>query len=419
MAENIRLSLRGIASHKLRSFLTMLGIIIGIAAIIAIVSIIKGTNQQIEDNLIGDGTHTVTVRLYQDGWPVEFAWGEVPGNITAFDASVREELLALENVEMVSMYRSRENGSGSAFYKNNDLSSCSVYGVDPYYFQTKGMQIVKGRGISESDIKNFRKVCVIDTQTVSAAFSDTDPIGATIDISGEPFTVVGVAAKKSVFQPVINSIADYYTYSQTSSGMICIPIENWPTLYRYDEPQSFLVKASDTKAMTTVGKDAADLLNGKFALGEDAAVAFQSNDLAAEAAKLQQLSSSTNVMLVGIALISLLVGGIGVMNIMLVSVTERTREIGLKKALGAKKRTIRGQFLTEAAMLSVLGGILGVAVGIILAKIISQIAQVPTAISVPAILVSVGFSMVIGIVFGLVPSVKASNLNPIDALRYE
>ena len=124
-------------------------------------------------------------------------------------------------------------------------------------------------------------------------------------------------------------------------------------------------------------------------------------------------------MLVGIALISLLVGGIGVMNIMLVSVTERTREIGLKKALGAKKRTIRGQFLTEAAMLSVLGGILGVIVGIILAKVISQIAQVPTAISVPAILVSVGFSMVIGIVFGLVPSVKASNLNPIDALRYE
>ena len=403
----------------MRSFLTMLGIIIGIAAIIAIVSIIKGTNQQIEDNLIGDGTHTVTVRLYQDGWPYEFGWNGTPDGVKAFDDSIRDRLLELPDVEMVSMYRSRESGSGSASYKNTDLSGSSVIGGDEKYLQTKGLQIVKGRGITENDIKNNRKVCVLDTTAANNAFAGGEAIGETIDIGGEPFVVVGIASKKSVFQPVINTVEDYYTYSETATGTILIPISIWPVMYGYDEPQSFIVKASGTDTMTGVGKATADLLNARQKFGEDAAIAYKSEDLAGEAAKLQQLSSSTNVMLVGIALISLLVGGIGVMNIMLVSVTERTREIGLKKALGAKKRAIRGQFLTEAALLSVMGGLLGVAAGIILARIISMIALVPTAISVPAILVSVGFSMVIGIVFGLVPSVKASNLNPIDALRYE
>ncbi len=419
MFENIRLSFRGIWSHKLRSFLTMLGIIIGIAAIIAIVSIIKGTNQQIEDNLIGDGTHTVTVTLYQDSWPYEFGWNGVPSGVQVFDDSIRDELLALPNVKMVSMYRSREGGIGNVTYKGADLSGCSVFGVDDAYLATKGLQITKGRGITENDIRNFRNVCVLDTTASTNAFGGGADIGETIDISGVPFVVVGIASKKSVFQPVINTIEDYYTYSETATGAIFIPIEDWPLMYGYDEPQSFLVKASGTDTMTGVGKAAADLLNSKQGFAEDALITYKSNDLAGEAAKLQQLSSSTNVMLVGIALISLLVGGIGVMNIMLVSVTERTREIGLKKALGAKKRTIRGQFLTEAAMLSVLGGILGVVAGIILARIISSIALVPTAISIPAILISVGFSMLIGVVFGLVPSVKASNLNPIDALRYE
>ena len=403
----------------MRSFLTMLGIIIGIAAIIAIVSIIKGTNKQIEDNLIGDGTHTVTVQLYQDNWPFEFGWGGMPSGVQAFADDITQEILALENVEKVSMFRSRSAGSSSAYYKNTDLSGSAVIGADTEYIPTRGLQIVKGRGITASDIKNSRKVCVLDSTAAANGFAGEDPIGETIDLSGEPFVVVGVAAKKSVFQPVINSIEDYYTYSETATGSILIPIGTWPIMYGYDEPQSFLVRASGTDTMTTVGRAAAELLNARQGFAEDAAVVYQSDDLAGEAAKLQQLSSSTNVMLVGIALISLLVGGIGVMNIMLVSVTERTREIGLKKALGARKRTIRGQFLTEAALLSVFGGILGVVAGIILAQVISRIAQVPTAISIPAILVSVGFSMLIGIVFGLVPSVKASNLNPIDALRYE
>ena len=161
------------------------------------------------------------------------------------------------------------------------------------------------------------------------------------------------------------------------------------------------------------------MLNGYLKVPSDSTIQYQSNNLADEASQLQQLSSSTNAMLIGIASISLLVGGIGVMNIMLVSVTERTREIGLKKALGARRRTILGQFLTEAAMLSSIGGVLGIIAGIILARVISMLAMVPVAISTPSIIIAVLFSMVVGIIFGLVPSVKAANLNPIDALRYE
>jgi putative ABC transport system permease protein len=217
-------------------------------------------------------------------------------------------------------------------------------------------------------------------------------------------------------------VDDYYTYMSTSNGVVYIPNQMWPVVFQYDEPLSVIIRAVDTDAMTNVGKQAANILNGYLNVtttSDGSTIEYKSNDLADQAAQLQQLASSTNSMLIGIASISLLVGGIGVMNIMLVSVTERTREIGLKKALGARKRTILGQFLTEAAMLSSIGGILGILAGVALSKVISMLAAVPVSISVPAVVVAVLFSMVVGIIFGLVPSVKAANLNPIDALRYE
>jgi putative ABC transport system permease protein len=172
-----------------------------------------------------------------------------------------------------------------------------------------------------------------------------------------------------------------------------------------------------TDDMTTVGQKAADYLTDTLVNAKD--FSYRSQDLLEQAKKLQELSGSTNRQLVWIAGISLIVGGIGVMNIMLVTVTERTREIGLKKAIGAKKRRILWQFLTEASVLTSLGGILGVIFGIALARLLSYLMQTPTAISVPAIIISVAFSMLIGILFGLIPAVKAANLNPIDALRRE
>jgi len=229
--------------------------------------------------------------------------------------------------------------------------------------------------------------------------------------------VVGVAAEKKTFTPVINSMDDYYTYMQTDGGRLYLPDAAWPVVYRFDEPQCVAVGAAGTDDMTAVGKQAAEYLSDALVTAED--FSYRSQDLLEQAKQLQELSSSTNRQLIWIAGISLIVGGIGVMNIMLVTVSERTREIGLKKAIGAKKNRILRQFLTEAAVLTSLGGVIGVITGIILAKALSVLMQTPSAVSVPAIIVSVAFSTVIGVVFGLIPAIKAANLNPIEALRRE
>ena len=195
-----------------------------------------------------------------------------------------------------------------------------------------------------------------------------------------------------------------------------MPKATWPIVYAYDEPENVVVKATSTDEMTKAGQKAANILNATVSNSD---YKYKAADLLGKAGKLQELSNATNMQLVWIAGISLLVGGIGVMNIMLVSVTERTSEIGLKKAIGARKSTILGQFLTEAAVLTSLGGMLGVGAGVGAAQVIHRISDVAVAISVPAAVVAVVFSMFIGIIFGFLPSIQAANLDPIEALRRE
>ena len=423
MIENIRLSFRGIFSHKIRSLLTMLGIIIGIAAIIAIVSTIKGTNEQIKNNLIGSGSNTVKINLVMGDSTYDFGYETPPQEVVPLDDKSREKIVALDEVEDCTFYRTRENFM-NVFCGPTQLESSIIYGIDPHYFDTAGYMICEGKGFAKNDFTDFTKTAVIDKTIADGVFSGESPVGSIIDINGEPFTIIGVAAKVSEFEPVIESVDDYYTYNQAESGLIFIPTEDWGMLFRYDEPQNCIVKAKDTDAMTGAGKKSADILNKNIVKtsvnGENKVLPkYKSENLLEQAKNLQDLSSSTNNMLIWIASISLLVGGIGVMNIMLVSVTERTREIGLKKALGARKRRILAQFLTEAAVLTSIGGVIGVLSGIGLSKVISKMADVPVAISTPAIIIAVAFSMLVGIVFGLIPSVKAARLDPIDALRYE
>lgn len=417
MLGNLRLSFQGIWSHKMRSFLTMLGIIIGIAAIIAIVSTIKGTNEQIEQNLIGAGDNNVTVQLYQGDYSMDFSYGSVPGGIPVITNEALEQIKDLDEVEDASLFLSRQDYDG-AYYKNTSLSGGYIMGVDNGYFNTAGMIMKSGRCFTEEDYSDFSKVAILDEDSAEALFQGENPIGKTIEIKQQPYIVVGIATKSEQFEPVINSIDDYYTYSQDSSGKIYVPSVTWPIIYRYDEPQQVLIKAKSTSDMTNAGKKSADILNGYLAASDDT-IKYKSEDLLEQAKQIQQLSQSTNTMLIWIAGISLLVGGIGVMNIMLVSVTERTSEIGLKKAIGARKSVILGQFLTEAAVLTSLGGLIGVLVGIILAEIISKLSTTPVAISAPAAVGGVVFSMIIGIIFGLLPSYKAANLDPIEALRHE
>ena len=417
MIENIRLSFQGIWSHKMRSFLTMLGIIIGIAAIIAIVSIIQGTNQQIEQNLIGSGGSTVNVQIYQGDYPLDFTYEQIPSGIPLIDNETVETIKALDEVENVSLFMSRQDYDG-VYYLNQSISGGYIYGVDPQYFETCDYVLKKGRGFTSKDYEQFKKVAILDENSAKSLFQGEEAVGKTIEVKGRPYVVVGVVTKLKTFEPVINSIEDYYMYQQRSSGIVYVPDATWPAIYRYDEPQSIAIKGKDTKAMTSAGQKTADLLNGRLSVADEN-IKYKSENLLEQAKQIQQLSQSTNMMLIWIAGISLLVGGIGVMNIMLVSVTERTNEIGLKKAIGARKKMILMQFLTESVVLTSLGGILGVIVGIILAQVISKINVIPIAISVPAAILSVSFSMLIGIVFGIIPSYKAANLDPIEALRHE
>ena len=417
MIENIRRSFQGIWSHKMRSFLTMLGIIIGIASIISIVSTIKGTNEQIKKNLIGSGTNTVQIQLYQGDYQYEMLYNGLPDGIPVRDETTMEKIKSVKNVEDAAFYTSRSDYNNSVYYGNNGISGSQVFGVDNSYFTTNGLVLKSGRTFVDSDFTDFHAAAIIDADTADSLFDGENPIGKTIEISSIPFTVVGIVDEDSKFEPVINSIDEYYTYySDSSASRIFVPSSMWPALYSFDEPQNVAIRVSNTEAMTDAGKAVAEIMNTNVTNGE---IKYQAQDLLKQAQDLQDLSSSTNSQLIWIASISLLVGGIGVMNIMLVSVTERTREIGLKKAIGAKKSRILWQFLTEAAVLTSLGGIVGVGAGIGLAAIISRVTSAPVAISVPSIIIAVVFSMVIGIIFGLLPSFKAANLNPIDALRHE
>ena len=416
MFENIRLAFQGIWGHKMRSVLTMLGIIIGIAAIITIVSTIKGTNEQIKENLIGAGNNVVTVQLNQGGYPYDMSWNDIPQGVRTVTEVTRQELEEISGVEAVSLYSVR-NYADMIFYRNTQFNG-EVYGIDENYLRVYGYQVKSGRGFTERDYRNFRKVALVDTTAVTNLFGGEDPVGKVVEMQGDVFTVVGVVALSEEFEPTINSLNDYWMYADTSSGSIYIPLTVWPTVYRFDEPQNVAIKVRNTDVMASAGKDAADLLTQRQITDpENSEFDYRSQDMLEQAQQLQKMSQSTNAQLIWIASISLLVGGIGVMNIMLVSVTERTSEIGLKKAIGARKRRILWQFLTEAAVLTSLGGIVGVLSGIALAQLISSMMQIPVAIDVGAIAISVVFSMLIGVVFGLLPAVKAANLNPIEALR--
>ena len=415
MIENIRLAFQGIWSHKLRSVLTMLGIIIGIAAIITIVSTIEGTNEQIKKNLIGAGNNVVTVQLNQGGYPYDMSWNGIPDGVRLIEEETRQELESLSGAEVASLYHARQYAD-QVYYQNTPFNG-QVYGIDEHYLSVYGYQIKSGRGFTLSDYANFRKVVLVDGNTVTNLFGGESPVGKSIELKGDVFTVVGVVALTENFTPTINSLNEYWLYADTSAGSIYMPDALWPTAYRFDEPQNVAIKVENTDVMTTVGQKAAEILTDSQIVDPESEFDYRSADMLEQAQQLQSMSESTNTQLIWIASISLLVGGIGVMNIMLVSVTERTAEIGLKKAIGAKKRRIRMQFLTEAAVLTSLGGIVGVGSGIGLAQLLSNMLQIPVSINVTAVLVSVVFSTLIGVIFGLLPAVKAANLNPIEALR--
>ncbi|MBR1573044.1 MAG: ABC transporter permease [Lachnospiraceae bacterium] len=418
MLENIRLSLRGIKAHKMRSVLTMLGVIIGIVSIIAIVSIVQGTNKQLATSLVGSGNNVVEVSLSKDGYPIDGS-GQDTSGIYPVSQSALDSIEELPHVQGATAYNRREDYN-VVFHQAKAMSWGEVVGVSNDYFETFLYKTMDGTLFAEDDYKSARKVAIIDQAAMKQMYDESEEaVGSIIEIKGEPFVVIGVvaSANASEEEKEYESINDYYMYgSGGSQGNVFIPKSSWPIVYEFDEADKVGVKVDDTEQMAAVGKSASDVLNTYLTSMELQYAATNSSDYQEE---LKQLTNAITMMLVGIASLSLLVGGIGVMNIMLVSVTERTSEIGLKKALGAKRRTIMAQFLTESVVLTSVGGLIGIVLGIILAFAISRLAHLQFAISVPWIIISVLFSMGVGIIFGATPASKAAKLSPIEALRRE
>ncbi len=447
MFENLRISLSGIWAHKLRSLLTMLGIIIGIAAIIAIVSTIEGTRDQIRNNMIGSGTVDVRLKAGSSDFSTNFNSDLVDNGLTPLlTEKDRKEVEKIPHVKEAGLYRERTFESWDTFrvfYNDVALDSIHLVGVDSHYLSIHGYVVAEGRFFSDSDFNHYRKVCMINFTTASQLFQDVDPVGKCLDVNGEPFTVIGVYAPASESSVVITSPEDYVKFGSTEQRLteVLIPGSCWQMVVGYDHPQNVIIQPDSPDNISSVAIAAKKLLNkndrlraqkkqgGSVEEGEDedfggmeadnTRLEYDASDALEKIREDEQLQQSTQSQLIWIASISLLVGGIGVMNIMLVSVTERTREIGLKKAIGARKRSIMRQFLTEAAVLTSLGGIVGILAGIAMAEVIQRVNNIPISISIPWIIISLAFSTLIGVIFGFLPAVQASNLDPIVALRYE
>jgi putative ABC transport system permease protein len=396
----------------------MLGIIIGIASIIAIVSTIQGTNNALRDQLVGSGNNTVNVNLSQGGEAYQiYDSSSIPSGIPVISNDTKQRILALDNVEKMTSYTTRFMSDG-VYYRDKSLSEFNIYGIDMDYFDTLNYAIKTGREFLPEDYEDYHRVIVVDQTAANNLFQGANPLGRTVEINSQPFTVIGVVYKIAGYEPDIESVDDFYTYDDGSNGIFFMPKTTWPIVFQYDEPENVVVKATSTDEMTKAGQRTANILNETI-LNKSSTVTYSAEDLLGIVKQQQELANASNLQLVWIAGISLLVGGIGVMNIMIVSVTERTNEIGLKKAIGARKSAILWQFLTEAAVLTSLGGVLGVAAGIAMSQLIHRFTGILVGINWPAALIAVVFSMIIGIVFGLLPSVQASNLDPIEALRRE
>lgn len=423
MFENIRLAFQGIWSHKMRSFLTMLGIIIGIASIIAIVSTIKGTSEQIKDNLIGSGNNTVNVTLSQgdSAYSVDYYDGSSSGSTPILSQSLKDEVLKTDHVENATFFYSRTDYNSSVYYENSSFSGGKVYGIDTNYLNTCGYQVRSGRGFVQADYDNFRKVALVDSYAADTMFPGANPVGKIIEIGSEPYTIVGVVRQSADSLPNMDTPSDFNSYYENVIGTVMIPNKCWPISYKFDEPENAIVKVDSTDNMSETGSAVAKILNKSISSTGSGSSGFKykADDVMQRVKDLQDLSESTNSQLIWIASISLLVGGIGVMNIMLVSVTERTREIGIRKSLGADKGTILQQFVIEAAVTSSLGGVVGIIIGCVATKVVGTMIGISTSPTLAAVLISFGVSVAIGLFFGYMPARRAANLNPIDALRSE
>ncbi len=393
LKESIRMSWKNICGNKMRTFLTMLGIIIGVTAIIALITTVSSATNEITSQFSALGAGKVSVTIYGTN---------IKKGLNEADLSRIE---ALDNVAGVD-----PNVSISTYAAQTGLliEDVTVDGRSSYYFDSQEDLIARGRALKLSDMDRNSHVCVIDQTLATAAFGDEDPLDNTIILDGQRFTVVGILSDSST-----NDIMSAMT-GRSDGGTAIIPYPAAMRLSGTSTIRSLTLYLKDSSISSDTVDDVEEILNSAFNYRDNS---FMLMNLDSLLDTMNSITGMMTTMLAGIASIALLVGGIGIMNMMLVSVSERTTEIGLRKALGARPGLIQIQFLMESVMLSLFGGIIGIIVGNLVSWIIAVVIGFSFSFNINAITLAFVFSASVGILFGWAPARKASRLNPIDALR--
>ena len=394
LRECIKMSWQQVINNRMRSFLTALGIVIGIASVIALITIVQGITGAVMSQFDSLGTGTLTVS----------ATGSVLKS-----GLTDEDLEEIADVEYVTGYSPSVQGSSSAVKDGTVIDTVTVKGKNETYFEMNSDMLLKGRALSRLDSGANSYVCLINETMAEEAFGSANPIGSDITIGGHTYTVVGVTEND-------DSLSAAFSGSDSETSEAIVPYKNAMKLLGIGAITSVEVYISDSTVTDEVVADLEATLDEIFNYKEDA-YSVMSMDSLLET--LETMQTMLTAMLAGIASISLVVGGIGIMNMMLVSVSERTKEIGLRKALGAEPKQIQLQFVVESIMLSLIGGVVGVIIGIGISMIAGVFIGIAITPSIFAIVLGVGFSAAVGVGFGWGPSKKASSLHPIDALRSE
>ncbi len=401
----LKIALKSLKVNKMRSALTSLGIIIGVAAVIIMLAIGSGANKQVQENMESMGSNLLTIRSASaKSGGVSLGMGTKP------TLNLKDALAIKKNARGVEMVASLMTSTKQTMYGNQNWST-SIYGIENEYLIIKNYEINSGRGFSPDDQRNATKNAIIGTTVETELFGDVNSVGKTIRIGNIPFRVIGTLKSKGQMGPM------------DQDDIIFIPITTAQRkVFGTNFPGSvdqIVAKASSLEDSTIAQNDIEEILRKRHSLGKTQENDFEIRNSAEFQEKMKSTVQTFAILLASIASVSLVVGGIGIMNIMLVSVTERTKEIGIRMAIGARAQDIRTQFLIEALALSLIGGLIGVISGIIIALLIGQIFHTTILITITPILLSFGFSGLVGIGFGYYPAYKASLLNPIDALRYE
>lgn len=385
--ENMKMAWINLIHNKMRSFLTILGIVIGVSSIIALITIVKGATNEMTSEFATFGADKITVTAM--GTPLK--QGLIQSDI--------DKLAIIDHVAGVSPTIS---GTTSVTYSGNVKTDVSVQGKNEVYFSKTRDAVERGRGINSLDIKSKNKVCLIGSNIAKDLFWGIDPIGKKLIIGGIAYNVIGILQESNSFS------------SSSNNDSVIIPYTTSISLLGTGYISSVDVYMKDSKDSEKITRDVESVLNEAFNYNDDGFSIMNMQDMLSS---INEMTRMLSLMLAGIASISLVVGGIGIMNMMLVSVTERTTEIGLRKALGAEPRRIQQQFLIEAVFLSVFGGIIGLLLGALIAFAVCSLIGTSFLLSTSTVLLALGFSAAIGIIFGIAPARKASQLNPIDALR--